>query len=105
VAGRQVLLHILPGDPGFGSPLLGLHLYTWSFIAFAAVGGILAAMLVLDAQFAPLSQPPVRLPLSRFAGAVVWLFLAVAAANVATTLLLCGLGPCEGDPTRYLWLS
>ena len=32
--GRQVLLHILPGDPGFGSPVLGLHLYTWCFIVF-----------------------------------------------------------------------
>ena len=27
-ATRQVLLHILPGDRGFGSPLFGLHLYT-----------------------------------------------------------------------------
>jgi hypothetical protein len=25
-AGRQVLLHILPGDPGFGFPVFGLHL-------------------------------------------------------------------------------
>src|SRR5271165_5505319 len=32
---RQVLLHILPSDAGFGSPVLGLHLYTWCLIAFA----------------------------------------------------------------------
>ncbi len=36
-AGRQVLLHIAPGDPGYGSPFLGLHFYTWAFIAFAAI--------------------------------------------------------------------
>lgn len=34
-SGRQVLLHILPGDPGFGTPMLGLHLYTWGMIIFA----------------------------------------------------------------------
>ena len=35
-AGRQILLHILPRDPGFGSPVFGLHLYTWCFITFSA---------------------------------------------------------------------
>src|SRR5262249_54078249 len=32
IAGRQVLLHIVPPDPGFGEPVFGLHLYTWSLI-------------------------------------------------------------------------
>ena len=45
VAGRQVLLHVLPGDPGFGTPLLGYHLYTWSFLAFVCIGLILSVML------------------------------------------------------------
>jgi disulfide bond formation protein DsbB len=26
---RQILLHIVPPDPGYGDPVLGLHLYTW----------------------------------------------------------------------------
>lgn len=33
-AGRQVLLHILPENSGFGEPFLGLHLYTWAALAF-----------------------------------------------------------------------
>src|SRR5256885_13136851 len=33
---RQVLLHILPGDPGYGTALLGHHYYTLALIAFAA---------------------------------------------------------------------
>jgi disulfide bond formation protein DsbB len=45
VSTRQVLLHILPGDPGFGAPFLGLHLYTWCLIAF--VGQIAASGLML----------------------------------------------------------
>src|SRR5882757_10306724 len=28
---RQILLHIMPGDPGYGSALLGYHYYTWAF--------------------------------------------------------------------------
>ena len=45
-AGRQLLLHILPGDPGFGSPVLGLHLYTWCFIAFGCQIVASAALLI-----------------------------------------------------------
>ncbi len=103
VAGRQVLLHVAPGDPGFGSAIWGLHLYTWSFVAFVGIGCILSAMLWLDAQFAPAARRNGRLPLSPAAGAVLALFMLVAVANVATTVLLCGLGPCPDNPTGYLW--
>ena len=27
---RQIELHILPGDAGYGDAVLGLHLYTWA---------------------------------------------------------------------------
>jgi len=43
---RQVLLHILPDDPGFGSPVLGYHLYTWAAIAFACNIAAAGAQLV-----------------------------------------------------------
>ena len=33
---RQILLHIVPPDPGYGSAFLGLHLYTWGFLVFSA---------------------------------------------------------------------
>ncbi len=35
VALRQVALHVCPSFDTFGSPFLGLSLYTWSFIVFA----------------------------------------------------------------------
>ena len=34
VSVRQIVLHILPGDPGYGEPFLRLHLYTWALITF-----------------------------------------------------------------------
>jgi len=45
-SGRQVLLHILPGDPGFGAPVMELHRYTWGLIAFACQIAASAVMLI-----------------------------------------------------------
>ncbi len=123
VAGRHILLHIAPDDPGYGSAFLGLHLYTWSFLAFVGTGVVLSAMLFLDSQFAAttlqalpaISQMPsvADAPsccvgparLSVFARLAVTLFIAVAAANFVCVFLLCGLGPCPGNPTHYELLS
>jgi disulfide bond formation protein DsbB len=33
---RQILLHIVPSDPGYGDPVFGLHLYTWALLVFVA---------------------------------------------------------------------
>ena len=33
---RQILLHIIPPDPGFGMAVFGLHLYTWGLFVFTA---------------------------------------------------------------------
>ena len=33
---RQILLHIVPPDPGYGDPVLGLHLYMWALLVFVA---------------------------------------------------------------------
>jgi disulfide bond formation protein DsbB len=105
VAGRQVLLHIAPGDPGYGEPLLGLHLYSWSFVAFAAIGIILSLMLWCDGQFENHTTTIASAPVfPRLSAAVLLAFCGVAIANVLTTLLLCGLGPCPDNPTRYEWL-
>jgi disulfide bond formation protein DsbB len=47
-ATRQILLHIMPGDPGYGSALLGYHYYSWAFIGFALAIIALAAVLLFD---------------------------------------------------------
>ncbi len=52
-ATRQILLHILPGDPGYGTALLGYHYYTWALIAFAVAILLISAMLLFDRQFEP----------------------------------------------------
>jgi disulfide bond formation protein DsbB len=96
-AARQIFLHILPGDPGYGSALFGYHYYTWAFIGFAAAVVLIAAMLLFDRQF----EDRVPAPASRFARAAVWLVLALTALNVASTLMECGFSACPDNPTEY----
>lgn len=44
---RQILLHV--NDAGYGSPVAGLHLYTWCFIGFAiAILGAVIVLLICD---------------------------------------------------------
>lgn len=98
IAGRQMLLHISPGDPGFGSTLLGLHFYTWAFVAFA--GALLAAgvMLTLSPQQAGEARAPAR---GLFEDAAVWLIMALVALNALSVLAQCGFSGCPANPVHY----
>ena len=98
VAMRQILLHIMPGDPGYGSALLGYHYYTWAFIGFAVSVVLIAAMLLFDGQFTDDGAP---LRVSAFAQVAVWLVIALAALNVVSTLLECGFAACPDNPVKY----
>jgi disulfide bond formation protein DsbB len=100
---RQVLLHIAPGDPGFGSALLGLHFYTWAFLGFAGAILYTALLLFVEARTDPLRRlADAPQPGASLAG---WLFLLLIAANLASTLLECGVGACPDNPTAYEWLD
>jgi hypothetical protein len=97
---RQVLLHILPGDAGYGSALLGYHYYTWALIGFIAAIVLIAAMMLFDRQF---EEDDGVLPATggAFAQTSVWLVIALTSANVVTTLLECGFGACADNPIVY----
>ena len=97
---RQTLLHILPGDAGYGTALLGYHYYSLALIGFAAAIVLLAAILLFDRQFeADNAAPPVS-P-GAFATAAVWLVIGLTALNVVSTLLECGFGACADNPVVY----
>src|SRR5215470_12853624 len=87
---RQILLHIMPGDPGYGSALLGYHYYTWAFIGFAVAIVLIALMLLFDGQFKDdgAAQAPGA---NAFVQGAVWQVIALTALNVLSTLLECGL--------------
>lgn len=100
---RQVLLHIAPGDPGYASPFLGLHLYTWSLLAFFGLAIYLSWLLMIDRMTPQEEADTLRTPgwLGKLA---VISFLVILAISTLATLLECGLGACPDDPTKYLWL-
>ena len=97
---RQVLLHIMPEDSGYGSALLGYHYYTWALIGFIAAIVLLAVVLLLDRQFEDdgAALPPTG---GLFAQTAVWLVIGLTSLNVISTLLECGFGACADNPTVY----
>ena len=103
-ATRQVLLHIMPGDPGYGSAILGFHYYTWALIGFCVAIVAIAAILMFDSQLKPDdTTPPVKA--GAFAHAAIWLVIALTAANIVSTLIECGFGACPDNPVDYQLLK
>ena len=104
---RQILLHIVPGTGSYGSPVLGLHYYTWAGIAFFPVILGTAIMLLFEGQYRKLRDEPSHeefggQKLAKFA---FFLLLFLAAANAVTTLLECGPLICDDPPTGYKFLE
>ncbi len=101
VSVRQIALHILPGDPGYGEPFLGLHLYTWAFVTFAIVMVYVALMLLLMPRGIP-RAPAEGTGLHKLSTAVIWLFIGVVAANVIAIIFLEGFAAVlPDDPSGY----
>jgi disulfide bond formation protein DsbB len=103
-AARQILLHIMPGDPGYGSALLGYHYYTWAFIGFLVATFLLAVMLLWDRQFAT-NEKVESFRVAWFGRLAIWLVIALTALNLVSTLLECGFDSCPDNPTTYQLLK
>ena len=90
VALRQISLHVCPGFPVFGTPVLGLSLYTWSFIVFVCCIAYIALLLILFQK-----RPEVTSTrLHGFHFFSLYFLLIISALNILITYSLCGLGPC-----------
>ncbi|MEM7021466.1 MAG: disulfide bond formation protein B [Pseudomonadota bacterium] len=98
ISARQVLLHIAPNDAGYGSPILGLHLYTWALIVFVGIIVVSAITMLLEPELRP--SEPKKLPW--YSKATLTLFGLVIAANAIAALA--ESGPhlfLPADPERY----
>lgn len=95
---RQILLHIVPPDPGYGEPVLGLHLYTWALLVFVAQ--ILASGINL--AFARELEPQKEVRFGRFSKFVLLLLGVVIATNTVAVFAEEGLHwTLPDDPSGY----
>jgi disulfide bond formation protein DsbB len=88
---RQILLHILPDDPGFGTPVLGYHLYSWAFGIFIVVLLCSGACMLFASALAPAASAGQRSKLTPitvgFFGLLIVGNTLVVSFNAAATLL------------------
>lgn len=98
---RQILLHIVPGSGSYGNAILGLHLYTWALILFAAVAVGAGIMLLFDRQFRGVEARP----LAFWPALIVLVFGLLAGGNGVSTVVECAGGLCPDNPTEYLLLK
>ena len=102
VSVRQMLLHIAPGDSGYGDTFFGLHFYSWATLLFIAIIVGSALMLLFDRQF---EAHPQRPRLAAFALVCILIGAALALGNGVSTVLECGGGLCPDNPTSYQLLD
>ncbi|MGK0737010.1 disulfide bond formation protein B [Yokenella regensburgei] len=102
IASRQMFLHIMPGDTGYGSAFLGLHFYTWSLIMSVLVITAVAVILAISDLNVMFRQLNINSVLFRIIGLV---FITLIAANFVSTILECGGGQCSDNPVIYNLLS
>lgn len=101
---RQIELHILPGDPGYGTAIMGLHLYTWALITFVIVIAFAGLLMLFGHEFQPIA-PEARWARS-LAWIIVWAFVATIAINMVVVFFEEGFNLyLPDDPTGYVLLG
>ncbi len=86
---RQVLLHILPHDLGYGNTFLGLHFYTWSaIISFSLIllMSIIPIVSLILSKFSILQFYPSFVPTLIEISLII-----ITLVNVFATYFECGL--------------
>jgi disulfide bond formation protein DsbB len=98
---RQDLLHIMPDDPGYGDPVMGLHLYTWALVVFVCLIGSSAICLLFSGWFLEGRARP-----GWWSRAVLGLLAFFILANTANIVLEQGFRfLLPDDPPRYQLLQ
>ena len=103
---RQIALHVT--DPvGFGSRILGMHMYSWIFVT-SMIAIIYIAIVTSYSRQYELRTRPQEISQAKnniiriFTKVIFIIFLLVIFANVASTFFECGLHECPDNPTTYL---
>ncbi|MFJ8387699.1 disulfide bond formation protein B [Streptomyces sp. NPDC094438] len=106
VSGAQVLMHIVPPDPGYAGALFGLHLYTWAAITFFLAALAAGVNLVLAHEAQPLDAATASRALRTTGSFSLYVLAFFAVTNLLACFFLQGLHwQMPGDPTGYALFS
>jgi len=92
---RQILLHVspTPGEPtGYGSAVLGMHLYSWAAAVFVTA---IAGTAVFPCLFRD-EASGTRRPMARFERGTLYFSASLCLMNVLSAFAECRLGACCG---------
>lgn len=103
VSMRQIVLHIIPGTGAYGSPLFGLHLYTWCYIIAMIIVIVTTLLLSVDRQF-NLNFTPNKYE-KKMTMILFSLVCALIIMNMVSLFLQCGFKECPDDPVQYKLLE
>lgn len=101
MAGRQVLLHIVPGSSGYGSTLLGLHFYTWCVIAAVLILMFVAVLISIRGAGEGADTGARSMRTNVWGMIAIGVFAFLIFANLVSTVLQCGIGQCASNPVKY----
>lgn len=97
---RQIFLHVIPGDSGYGIPLFGLHLYTWVFLLCVGVIIYIAIIFSIAPQY-EYDRPSKTKGMQFLTHTVFVLVFLLAIFNGISTYLECGIKACPDNPVKY----
>lgn len=99
VAMRQIALHICTPDSGYGSPFLGFHLYTWTFILSVAI--IIFTTITMTLHNMQLHHRKHSVKLLPTAKLLILTAIALVFINLIVVYMECGLEECPDNPSDY----
>lgn len=97
---RQISLHVIPGTPGYGSAIFGMHYYTWAFVIFGMTISGVALLLMLWNNDCKTKEHQ----MTTFGKGICIIAIITVLINVISTFLECGPYECPADPISY-WFS
>lgn len=98
VALRQISLHVVPGTGSYGGSILGLHLYSWSFLLSILIIVVTAIMSGIDGQYQERMKHLILIPANTWVRVLFFIIMLLLLANIVFTYMECGLYPCPYNP-------
>ena len=109
VAMRQILLHIVPNTGAYGMMVMGLHLYTWSFIVVMIYLFTSLLFSLDERQYGHTNQMITKIRKKKIVGFLIPICclatILIALLNVILVFLECGITQCPDNPVKYKYFA